>query len=97
MKIKLDGVKLEERSVLYNHILGECYSVGYYIKKDLKQAFEYFKKAADQGHPKSQCNIGIIYHHKSDIVNQDLKQAFKYYKMSADQDYMLAIHNLGAC
>lgn len=97
MEVICEGVRLEKDTNLYNYLLGIHFYDEKRIKKNPKLALEYFKKAADQGHPISQFNVGIIYQYRQDIVEKDLKQAVMYYKLAAAQNYILAIHNLGFC
>ena len=58
-------------------------------------AFEYLKKAADQGHTMAQNALGKCFL-KGD-VEADFGKAFEYFKRAADQGYAYAQYNLGVC
>ncbi len=57
-----------------------------------ERAFEYYERAADQGHPAAQCRVAALY---TTGHRYNLKAAFKYYKMSADQGYVDAQYYVG--
>ena len=65
------------------------------LKKDLPQAFKYYKLAADQGHAESQFNVGCFYEKGEGGVEKDSSQAFKYFKLAADQNLADAQHKVG--
>ena len=77
------------------YYLGECF---YYGGKDLKknenQAFYYYKKAAELGHPGAQFTLGNHYQH-GHILEKDLKKAAYWYQKSADQGYAGSQNQLG--
>ena len=58
------------------------------------KAFQWFKKAAEQGIVPAQFNLGLMYL-KGEGVLQDYKQAFKWYTKAAEQGHALAQFNLG--
>ena len=74
----------------------EDFSEGYafYTLKDYKQAFHWFRKAADQDHLDAQYNLGIMYD-KGQGVLRDEKQAFYWYQKAANQGDAKAQYNLG--
>lgn len=71
--------------------LAVCYIEGLGVEKDYKKAFEYLKKAADQGHTMAQNTLGKCY------FDADYGKAFEYFKRAADQGYAYAQYNLGVC
>lgn len=75
--------------------LGVMYSSGNLVKKDVKKAFELFKKAADHGLKKAQFNTGIMYIHFDPLVPRDIKLGIKYMKLAADQGELTAQERLG--
>jgi TPR repeat protein len=74
--------------------LGVMYYNGSGMEKDKRKAFEWFEKAADQGHPKAQYNLGVMYE-TGQVVIQDYHQAFKWLQKAANQGHADAQHNLG--
>jgi len=58
-----------------------------------EQSFQYFKFAADQGHPEAQFNVARMY--RGGVgTNVDHTEAIRYYKLSADQGHPIAQCNL---
>jgi len=51
---------------------------------DFKAAAEHFKRAANEGDPMSQYNLGLMYE-RGDGVHQDFAQAIHLYKQAAAQ------------
>ena len=47
-----------------------------------------------EGEPKSQTNIGWLYH-QGLSVEKDLEKAAEWYRKAAEQEYVIAQHNLG--
>lgn len=75
--------------------------VGYYyggkgVSKDYSAAVTWFRKAADTGHPQSQCFLGLCYF-KGNGVLKDNNEAFKWYRNAAEQGDAVAQSNVGAC
>ena len=51
-------IKAQENNSAYSqNILGVCYYYGYGVDKDVKQAEEWFKKAAERGNEKAENNL----------------------------------------
>lgn len=75
--------------------LGACYYFGDKgLPKDLKKAFFWFKKSADQGFVKANHNLGICYlHGYGTDVNHDLMR--KCFMKAADENYPPSISTLG--
>lgn len=67
----------------------------YYQKKDYKQAFNLFHKAAEQGYAEAQFSIGVMYAN-GEGVTRDSKQAVYWYQKAAKQSVAKAQYNLGA-
>ena len=59
----------------------ECKKI---IEKDYKKAFEYLKKAAEQGHVDAQYCVGVCYAGGVG-VEKNLNKAIEYLKKAADQ------------
>jgi TPR repeat protein len=51
---------------------------------DIKQAVDWFRKAAEQGHAKAQYQLGELYR-KGQGVEQDFKLAAKWYRKAAER------------
>ena len=77
---------------LYN--LGMMYENGEYVKKDLKKAFSFYKKAADQDEMYAQYALALFYS-SGKGVQQDYAQALHWFHKAADQGYDKALHAIG--
>ena len=60
---------------------------------DFKAAADHFKRAAIEGDPMSQYNLGLMYE-RGDGVHQDFAQAIHLYKQAAAQGDVDAQNNL---
>jgi TPR repeat protein len=49
------------------------------VAKDEQQAVKYYQMAADQGHARAQCNLGVCYANGKGVA-KDEQQAVKYYQ-----------------
>jgi len=76
------------------HHLGYMYQFGIGTVKNLKKAFEYYEKAANQGYAHSQYNLGIMYEKGIGIV-KNLEKAFEYYEKAANQGHVHSQNRLG--
>jgi hypothetical protein len=65
---------------------GQGYESGEGIAQDDKEAFIWYKKAADQGYPYAQYQVGNFYK-EGRGVDQDLNEACIWYKKAADQGH----------
>ncbi|QLH34750.1 MAG: sel1 repeat family protein [Parachlamydiaceae bacterium] len=74
------------------------YHLGVHCKelKDWTKAFEWFEKAARQGHVKAQNNLGEFYA-KGCGIDQNWTEAFKWFEMAAHQGLAEAQNHLGKC
>lgn len=63
---------------------------------DYKKALEYFKKAAENGYPEAQHNIGVMYAHGQG-VEADAEIAFKWYKKAAENGMPTSQYLVGDC
>lgn len=57
--------------------VGNVYSYGIYVKQDHKQAFNWYKKSADQGYVGAQAALGGVYFNGRGVT-KDFKQAAKW-------------------
>ena len=66
------------------------------VKQDYAEAAKWFGKAAEQGHPVAQFNLGNLYD-AGQGVPRDLNLAAGWYRKAADQGYQQAEYAIGAC
>lgn len=76
--------------VEYWFLLGEIYDNGTFEKPNYKEAFKWYKKAADRGHAKAQLRIAQ-YYEEGKSVKKNLDLAFNGYLTAANQDDMEAM------
>ena len=76
--------------------LGMMYYKGQGVAKDYKEAFTWFKKAAEQGYAPAQNNLGYCYE-KGIGTSKDENQAFYWFKKAAEQGDAAAQNWLGYC
>ena len=69
------------------------YYNGQGVTQDYSKAFEWYKKAAEQGFPNAQFRLGVMYCSGTG-VNQDLSAGIMYFKKAAEQKYELAYNEL---
>jgi len=60
----------------------------------MKKAAEYYRMAADQGHARAQCYLGVCFR-DGDGEAQDDAEAVRFFKLAADQGCTTAEYNLG--
>ena len=70
------------------------YANGEGVPQDFTQAFYWTRKAADQGNPDAQANLGMAYF-KGDGVERDFAEAAKWLREAADQGSPVAQRELG--
>ena len=68
----------------------------YYNNKDYIEAVKWYRKAAEQGNAKAQCNLGVCYGNGRG-VSKDESEAVKWYRKAAEQGNANAQFNLGVC
>jgi len=66
------------------------------VRNDPKAAFSLALQAAQRGHSRAQCLVGMCYQN-GEGVNEDPAKAFAFYLFSAQQGYSLAQYNLAWC
>ena len=74
--------------------IGWHYHYGKGVKQDYVKAFEWYKKAAEQGDAWAQNKIGWLYQNGYGVI-QDYAKAFEWYKKAAEQGNADAQGNLG--
>jgi TPR repeat protein len=65
-----------------------------YERCDYQEAFQWYRKAAEQGNPSAQINLGAMYAEGRGI-DQDFQAALTWYLKAAQQGETLAYYNLG--
>jgi TPR repeat protein len=65
-----------------------------YDRGDYVTAYEEFKALAEQGHPKAQFNLGLMYY-SGQGVPQNNAEALKWFHKAAEQEHAGAQYNLG--
>jgi TPR repeat protein len=64
--------------------LGWIYQNGSGVAKDEKEAFKWYRMAAEGGHSEAQYMLGLMYQDGKGVV-QDYKEAFTWYSLAASQ------------
>jgi TPR repeat protein len=67
----------------------------YHARQDYKEAMNWHRRAAAQGHAEAQTNIGMLYM-DGEGVEQDHAEAAKWFLLGAEQGDRRAQNNLGA-
>ncbi|CAG8719858.1 9896_t:CDS:1, partial [Dentiscutata heterogama] len=78
--------------IIAQYFVGRCYETGWNIKKNMKQAIEWYTKASKAGCAIAECMLGE-YCYK---LNK-YEQAFNLLKSAADKGNALAMNTLGIC
>ena len=68
----------------YQYNLGAMYANGRGVMPNDKEAVEWYRLAAEQGHAKAQYNLGYMYANGRGVI-QDDKEAVKWYRLAAEQ------------
>jgi TPR repeat protein len=64
------------------------------VVKDGAEAVKWFRKAAEQGYPPAQFDLGLCYANGQGVAKDDV-EAVKWYRKAAEQNYGAAQYNLG--
>jgi hypothetical protein len=81
-QFKLDQIMAKRGDAMAQFSVAIAYEDGVGTKKDLKQAFDWYSKAATQGHEGAQYKMGTFYD-KGLVVKKDTKVAMDWYKKAA--------------
>jgi TPR repeat protein len=76
--------------------LGICYANGDGVMKDTMEAVKWYRKAADQGVARAQCNLANCYYHGQGVA-KDYAETVKWLRKAAEQNYARAQYDLGYC
>ncbi|MBP3891172.1 MAG: sel1 repeat family protein [Solobacterium sp.] len=74
--------------------IGEVYYRGIGVNKDYDQAFKFFQKAANMGHPNALCKLGNCYS-LGHGTSRNLDRAFTCYEDASDEGDIEATWKLG--
>jgi len=69
------------------------FDTNYFFWRDAQKSFNWYLKAAEQGHVEAQYNVGVLYEY-AEGVEQNLKQAFEWYLKAANQRHAKAQYDL---
>jgi len=81
-QFKLDQLMADRGDAMAQFSVAIAYEDGVGTNKDLKQAFDWYSKAAKQGHDGAQYKVGSFYE-KGQVVKKDMKVAMDWYKKAA--------------
>jgi len=85
---------LDERSADECYRLGEEYYFGRGVPINYRQAADWYRRAADQGHADALFSLGVIYENGTG-VQQDYKQAVQWHRKAAELGHARAQNSLG--
>ncbi len=77
--------------------LGDCYYWGRGIAEDAKEAVRWYQKAAGQGHPGAQYNLGLFSQYGRCGLPKDEEKAVEWYRKAAEGGLLEAQYSLGLC
>ena len=72
---------------------GNKFYYGQGVPQDYKEAFKWYRLAAEQGHAQAQCDLGEMYY-EGEGVPHDYAEAIKWWKLAAEQGHEEAQYNL---
>ena len=77
-------------------MLGNMYALGQGGAKDNEAAERWYRKAAEQGEPRAQFGLGIMYATRGTGVAEDATEAMRWFRLAAEQGDVNAQAYLGA-
>ena len=86
-------IQAEKGDIFSQYRLAGIYYRDEEIDGDLKQAFYWYERAANQGFIKAQNDIADMYY-TGEGVDKDLEQAFSWYEKAANQNFTPAQYNI---
>lgn len=72
------GLEDCSEEMIKNYQLGNAYYEGNGVRQDFKRAFDYWKKAADQGHREARVKVGTLFY-KGEGVEKNYTKAHNYF------------------
>jgi hypothetical protein len=76
-------------------LVGESYAAGKGVEQDLKQAAEWYRKAADKGSIAAELHLAVLYRDGGREFPRDMVQAGEWYRKAAEQGDVSAQGILG--
>lgn len=92
--LKKSAINLNPDEPMQQYILGRKYFSGKGLKKDIKQAFKWWKKSAELDNPAAQYSLAMLYFSGRGVKQNDAA-AFQWLTRSAASGYAIAQNNLG--
>lgn len=86
----------ESGDILAQVIIIYMYRMGYGIEQDEAKAFNWCKKAAEQGYAEAQHSLGYMYFHGYG-VEEDKNTGVEWYRKAAEQGHLDAQLSMGYC
>jgi hypothetical protein len=93
LPVKTNSTIMEAKQEMENIDIPDDNGQG--VNEYKKQAFHWYKKAAEQGDSDAQFRVGVMYDNGQGVT-EDKKQAFHWYKKAAEQGNVSAQFNLGS-
>ncbi len=78
-------------------LVGECYDFGRGVEEDKETAYQWYKKASDNGHAAAHASLGDAYQYGWYGFKEDKNKAFKLYEKGAKAGDGYAQLQLGTC
>lgn len=88
-QFKLDMILAERGDADAQYYVAYAYEEGRGTQKNIKKAFQWYRKAASQQHAAAQYKLGVMYENGMG-VEADIKQAMEWYKQAAENGNTLA-------
>jgi len=94
-RLLMQGLSVEEVSEQFGYPrLGQEYLLGRGVPRDIYQAIEWFRKAAEQGNYSAQIELGLVYFSGNGVL-EDIHQAIEWFRKAAEQENSTAQFQLG--
>ncbi len=94
--VDLIHASAKNEDTFHQYMLARCFADGNGVTKDEVAAFNWYRKAAEQGHDDAQNSLGVCYA-KGVGVAKNEQEAVKWYCKAAEQGYADAQNSLGVC
>ena len=95
---KIDTIRLraEQGKADFQYLYGASYEYGWGVEPNIKEAYKWYMKAADQKQVASYNAIGNLYR-TGNGVKQDAEEALRWYRLGADGGDAQDMLNVGNC
>ena len=85
-QFKLDMILAKRGDADAQYYVGTAYEEGHGTQKDLKQAFHWYSKAAQQNQSEAQFKLGYFYEHGLS-VKRNMNEAMRWYKLATQTSH----------